>query len=351
MLRQESEALELVTTPEEASDAERRLAAIVELLDRSGAADRIVNEATLLRMRCAVRIADLIDEGQARGEIAKQQDGRLKEVSGTRTLPIPRQRLAEARAIRDSEAVEWFEQMIDSGRIVWEHALRRAKRMKRTADATARRTPDRRGNAEVMVADIRDFRPEEVDAILTDPPYITADALTLYRELGAFAAEVLPVGGICAAMTSTTLLCDVMRVLSERLTYFWTIAWTFDHGRDFSPLHSHKLYDRWKPTVIFSNGPIRDDREWFHDHIPVRESEKDLHPWQQSLEGMRTLVHRLTVPGQRVCDPFLGSGTTALACIEQGRDFLGSDIDPEAVWIAEKRIEEGSDGGDALRGE
>ena len=54
------------------------------------------------------------------------------------------------------------------------------------------------------------------------------------------------------------------------------------------------------------------------------------------------LDHVLTwsVEGDVVYDPFMGSGTTAKACVLTGRDWLGSEISKDYVEIAEKRLRE-----------
>jgi DNA modification methylase len=122
------------------------------------------------------------------------------------------------------------------------------------------------------------------------------------------------------------------------LSFFWEIVWQFDNGRDFTPVYSHRVYDRYKPVLVMSNGPARADREWFHDLIRVKDQEKDFHDWQQTLGGMRELVLRLTRPGMLVCDPFAGSATTGVACLLTDRRFLGGDIDPEAVTVAMGRL-------------
>jgi len=54
---------------------------------------------------------------------------------------------------------------------------------------------------------------------------------------------------------------------------------------------------------------------------------------------MADLVERLTKPGQLVCDPFLGGGTTALVALALGRRFIGCDIDAAAIAIARRRVE------------
>jgi len=43
--------------------------------------------------------------------------------------------------------------------------------------------------------------------------------------------------------------------------------------------------------------------------------------------------------GPKVLDPFMGSGTTAIACIQQRREFLGIEIEPRYFDIAVSRIE------------
>jgi len=47
-----------------------------------------------------------------------------------------------------------------------------------------------------------------------------------------------------------------------------------------------------------------------------------------------------------VVDPFLGSGTTALACLQLGRRFIGCDIDAGAVAIARRRVQDALKGGE-----
>jgi site-specific DNA-methyltransferase (adenine-specific) len=45
-----------------------------------------------------------------------------------------------------------------------------------------------------------------------------------------------------------------------------------------------------------------------------------------------------TYAGDVVLDPFMGSGTTAVAAIQNGRRFLGAETDPSYVALAEQRI-------------
>jgi site-specific DNA-methyltransferase (adenine-specific) len=54
---------------------------------------------------------------------------------------------------------------------------------------------------------------------------------------------------------------------------------------------------------------------------------------------MRYLVRLVTPKGGKVLDPFMGSGSTGCAAVLEGFDFVGIDITPEYVAIAQKRID------------
>jgi site-specific DNA-methyltransferase (adenine-specific) len=63
------------------------------------------------------------------------------------------------------------------------------------------------------------------------------------------------------------------------------------------------------------------------------------HPTVKPIELMRYLVRLTKTPtGGIVLDPFMGSGTTGIACELEGRDFIGIEREPEYIEIAEKRI-------------
>ena len=62
------------------------------------------------------------------------------------------------------------------------------------------------------------------------------------------------------------------------------------------------------------------------------------HPTIKPLALMRYLVRLVTPKGGKVLDPFMGSGSTGCAAVLEGCDFVGIDITPEYVAIAQKRI-------------
>lgn len=61
---------------------------------------------------------------------------------------------------------------------------------------------------------------------------------------------------------------------------------------------------------------------------------------------MQLIVSDYSRPNELVCDPFMGAGTTGVACMKEGRDFIGIEIDPVAFEIACRRIEEAQRQGD-----
>jgi site-specific DNA-methyltransferase (adenine-specific) len=69
-----------------------------------------------------------------------------------------------------------------------------------------------------------------------------------------------------------------------------------------------------------------------------RKPVKNNHPTVKPVKLMEYLV-RLVTPKDGVClDPFMGSGTTGMACARLGREFIGIELNPEYVAIAERRI-------------
>jgi site-specific DNA-methyltransferase (adenine-specific) len=62
------------------------------------------------------------------------------------------------------------------------------------------------------------------------------------------------------------------------------------------------------------------------------------HPAIYPVEVVEEFLHLLTPPGALVLDPFIGSGSTAVACKKLGRDYIGYDINPEYCEYARQRV-------------
>jgi site-specific DNA-methyltransferase (adenine-specific) len=64
------------------------------------------------------------------------------------------------------------------------------------------------------------------------------------------------------------------------------------------------------------------------------------HKSQKPLNVIVDMIEKFTKPGATILDPFMGSGTTGVACVQTGRNFIGIEIDPTYFAIAERRIQE-----------
>lgn len=69
------------------------------------------------------------------------------------------------------------------------------------------------------------------------------------------------------------------------------------------------------------------------------EREGNNHPTVKPLRLLRHLICLLTTPGQVVLDPFMGSGSTAVASVQAQRDFIGIELDESYARLAKKRVE------------
>ena len=68
-------------------------------------------------------------------------------------------------------------------------------------------------------------------------------------------------------------------------------------------------------------------------------NKKRVHPTQKPVELILSIIKMLKIKGT-ILDPFMGSGTTGVACVQTGCNFIGIEIDPDYYAIAEKRIKE-----------
>lgn len=80
--------------------------------------------------------------------------------------------------------------------------------------------------------------------------------------------------------------------------------------------------------------------------LPTRviefKQEKGLHPTQKPVSLFEYLIHTFTKPGDTVLDNCIGSGTTAVAAYNTGRNFIGIEKEKKYVDIARRRVDEAS---------
>jgi site-specific DNA-methyltransferase (adenine-specific) len=104
------------------------------------------------------------------------------------------------------------------------------------------------------------------------------------------------------------------------------------------------IYIFWKPGETPIDRNRLSDTEWsawgsrqVWSFPSVRSN--DDHEAKFPLELPRRVIRLLTTPGDTVLDCFLGSGTTAIAALMEGRHFIGMDVTPDYVELAKRNIE------------
>ena len=68
--------------------------------------------------------------------------------------------------------------------------------------------------------------------------------------------------------------------------------------------------------------------------------DKRYHPTQKPTELVQKLIEMYSSPDEIVLDPFMGSGTTAVACLRTGRNFIGFELDKKYHEIAVQRVKQ-----------
>lgn len=101
------------------------------------------------------------------------------------------------------------------------------------------------------------------------------------------------------------------------------------------------IYVFWKPGQTTINRNKLSAKEWTEWgsrgvwQFPSVRSNKE-HPAKFPLELPRRVIKLLTEPGDVVLDCFMGSGTTAVAAIREGRRYIGMELQPEYVDLTRK---------------
>ncbi|MDO8669950.1 MAG: DNA methyltransferase [Dehalococcoidia bacterium] len=311
-------------------------------LERKHAGEAIINKARALALDAERKMGEMLKETErARG-------GRPIETSNT-VLLVSEPTLAElGLSKRESSEAQMLATMptevfeaVKTGKTTIAKVKKRRKREQgeaALAEAQHAITTEARQSIE-NVCDLRvcscadlfgsGIRP---DAVITDPPY-PKEFLAVFSEL-ALACAIADVP-LVAVMSGQSYLPEVMQRLCEHLTYRWTLAYLTPGGQSVQqfPL---KVNCFWKPVLLFGEAT-----DWIGDvaNSKTNDNDKRFHNWGQSESGMADLVERLTKPGQLVCDPFLGGGSTAVVSLALGRRFVGCDIDAACVTKTRQRVE------------
>lgn len=212
---------------------------------------------------------------------------------------------------------------------------------------------ERIGNATLYLGDAREIIPGLgtcPDGVLTDPPFgIDYNSGHATDELWAGGRRIAndkdtsardEVLGECDLLGFPPMLVFGSRKRPEPVDTKMVLIW--DKG---PALGMGDLSLPWKPTTeeiyVLNSGWVgRRDKGAVIYHPPVQSMAKNgrQHPNQKPVGLLRILLQ--SFPGGTILDPFMGSGSTGVACVEEYRPFVGIEIDPTYFDIACKRIED-----------
>jgi hypothetical protein len=208
--------------------------------------------------------------------------------------------------------------------------------------ASLRRTNDKISSSDVTLLH-GDFRQlsktisnESMDLIFTDPPY-AAKYLPLYSHLAVIAHNVLKEGCSLVTYVGHYTIPNVIEIMENvGLTYWWPIAVVLSGS--FARHYPRQVTIKWKPLLVFVKGDKLSTTDFLSDVIKSDTPSKGLHDWEQSTVEAEHVISRLTVEGQIVFDPMMGSGTTGAVTVQNNRKFIGIEIESEKFEIAKARI-------------
>ena len=198
------------------------------------------------------------------------------------------------------------------------------------------------GDAELWLGDCMEILPTlpKVDAVITDPPYGINEAagknksrtnLAVAKDYGNLDWDAAP---------PPAALIDALRERSQYQALFggnyfslpptscWLVWDKLNGANDFADCE-----------LCWTNWPKAVRRlQWRWNGMLRQGNEERFHPTQKPLEVMKWVLD-LCPKADTVLDPFMGSGTTGVACIEQGRKFIGIEREAAYFDIACRRVE------------
>lgn len=224
----------------------------------------------------------------------------------------------------------------------------------------------------LYLADCRDVLPslEPVDAVITDPPYLTSEAEITYEHAGV-ASRTSPTTTVgmpwgysldwveaCAQLEplhwvvfcNYLMLADVIKAVERHAKLSSVFAWRKSNAPNMTrPVPRLDCeFIVWARSSQAKCGRMGEFKSLVLD-VPMpqagcmaserlleRGTGKAAHPCQKPIAVVRPFVKRLEV--KRIIDPFLGTGTTGIAAIQEGCSFVGIESDPHHYATALKRL-------------
>ena len=204
---------------------------------------------------------------------------------------------------------------------------------------------------------LREFPESSVDALVTDPPWGFGKVFGEWTEPDSpeeywkWLRPRYEASLRCVKPGGFVAVWQTQRYFSRLWEWFGDDFRVFIAARNFTNYRPTVPIGHWyEPIVIFykRGAPPRFperrlNRDWYigdYWSVWVRTEKLEReHPDPKTVDVVEALLENFVVPGGIVLDPFLGSGTTWVACQRTGRFCWGIDIESSYVELSRRRID------------
>jgi DNA modification methylase len=200
------------------------------------------------------------------------------------------------------------------------------------------------GSARLILGDCREVLPTlgPVDAVVTDPPYGIGEAAGKNKSRGNLATAADYGNDTWDDEPCPPEIIDAMRRASR---------WQVIFGGNYFALPPSSCWLVWDKRngendfadceLAWTNLPKAVRRiEWLWNGMIRKGDDVREHPTQKPVGVMRWCLQQLPADVALVCDPFMGSGTTGVSCVQSGLRFIGIEREARYFDIACRRIEQ-----------
>ena len=216
---------------------------------------------------------------------------------------------------------------------------------------------ERIGDCTLYLGDCREILPTlgKVDAVVTDPPYgigFTKKSSgykgnEVHQASHVYSDDPKEIREMLAAAIPLALSIAGRALIFSGPAAIWSYPEPAAIGSVYTPAGAGRCawgFQGTHPILFYGKDPFLQDGSGgrpnsFRDEQPNTESRQIDHPTPKPLKWMLWAVGRATRYNERILDPFMGSGTTGVACVKLGRKFIGIEIEPKYFDIACRRIE------------
>jgi len=200
------------------------------------------------------------------------------------------------------------------------------------------------GNAVLYLGDCLEILPTlpKVDAVITDPPY----------GIGEAAGKNASRGKLAVAKDFGNDSWDDQPISPELLALVIGAGkWAIVFGGNYYPMAPSSCWLVWDKEngdsdfadceLAWTNIPkaVRRIRYMWNGMLRANKEMRGDHPTQKPIGVMKWAISHVPVPAETILDPFMGSGTTGVACADLQRKFIGIEREPKYFDIACERIE------------